>query len=203
MTDVSLHTIKLHGWLQRIRDGDKAAHDELLRGVGGRLERLARKMLRGFPQVRRWTETDDVLQNALVRLLRSLEKVEPTSVRAFFGFAAEHLRRELIDLARHYYGAHGLGKHHAGPIAAADSQGPGLEPAAPTDTAAEVERWCAFHEQVDLLPAEERETVSLIFYHAWTQAQVADLLQVDERTVRRRWQSALRKLHHVLHPDAA
>jgi RNA polymerase sigma-70 factor (ECF subfamily) len=57
--------------LNHIRQGDTTASDELLRSVCGRLETLARKMLRGFPKVRRWAQTDDVLQNALMRLLRS------------------------------------------------------------------------------------------------------------------------------------
>ena len=37
---------------------------------------------------------------------------------------------------------------------------------------------------------EEKEVVSLIFYHGWTQAQVAAFFQVGERTVRRWWVSA-------------
>src|SRR5205807_20356 len=123
--------------------------------------------------------------------------------RAFFGRAAEHLRRELIDLARHFYGPHGLGRHCGGSLGVQESQGPNREPAAPADSAADLERWCAFHEGVERLPTEEREVVGLIFYHDWTQKEVAGLFQVDERTVRRRWQSAMRKLHRVLYSDAA
>ena len=47
--------------------GDLAAPEELLRAIGGRLEALARKMLRRHPGVGRWADTDDVLQNALHR----------------------------------------------------------------------------------------------------------------------------------------
>jgi RNA polymerase sigma factor (sigma-70 family) len=48
------------------------------------------------------------------------------------------------------------------------------------------------------LPVEERQVVELIFYHGWTQAEVADLFDVTVRTVQRRWQTALMKLHRVL-----
>jgi len=48
------------------------------------------------------------------------------------------------------------------------------------------------------LPAEECEVVELIFYQGWTQAEVADLLDVTVRTVQRRWQSALLQLHQDL-----
>jgi DNA-directed RNA polymerase specialized sigma24 family protein len=47
--------------------------------------------------------------------------------------------------------------------------------------------------------AEEREVVSLLFYHGWKQAEVAELLGVTVRTVQRRWQAALVKLHGLLH----
>jgi RNA polymerase sigma-70 factor (ECF subfamily) len=100
MPHSSLDTTQLQALLDRIRAGDTAARDELLRSVVGRLEGLARKMLRGFPLVRRWNETDDVLQNALLRLLRALETVNPASTRAFFGLAAAQIRRELLDLRR-------------------------------------------------------------------------------------------------------
>jgi DNA-directed RNA polymerase specialized sigma24 family protein len=89
MDDTTPHTAQLHRWLDRVQAGDLSAREELLRSVGNRLERLARKMLGRFPTVRRWVETDDVLQSALVRLLRALEEVRPDSMRHFFALAAE------------------------------------------------------------------------------------------------------------------
>lgn len=62
----------------------------------------------------------------------------------------------------------------------------------------ELERWCTFHEQVEQLPVEEREVVGLTVYHNWTQVEIAELFGVSERTIRRRWLEALRKLHAVL-----
>jgi hypothetical protein len=51
--DPSFDTVQLHGYLERLRAGDRAATDAFLRRLCGRLERLARSMLRGFPNVRR------------------------------------------------------------------------------------------------------------------------------------------------------
>jgi DNA-directed RNA polymerase specialized sigma24 family protein len=45
---------------------------------------------------------------------------------------------------------------------------------------------------------EEREVVGLIYYHGWTQAEVAHLFEVSERTIRRRWEAALTRLHRTL-----
>jgi RNA polymerase sigma factor (sigma-70 family) len=177
-----------------------AAQDELFRAIGERLQHLAHKMLRDFPRVKRWADTCDVVQNASLRLLRALKEVEPATSREFFGLAAELVRRELLDLARHFYSSKGMGNHKSSP-ALGDSAPAGLEPPAPAEDL-ELERWCGFHEEVAGLPTEEREVVGLIYYHGWTQPEVAELFQVTERTVRRRWQSALLKLHRLLkHED--
>jgi RNA polymerase sigma-70 factor (ECF subfamily) len=196
MPDSSVHTTQLHRWLERIRSDDRAARDELLRALGARLERLAQKMLHRFADVRRWAETGDLLQNALVRLLRALEQVEPVSMAAFFGLAAEQMRRELLDLARHFYGPQGIGANHA----TNGSGGPAPpEPQSPADDAQDLERWCAFHEAVAALPAEERAVVDLLFYHGQSQAEAAEELSVTVRTVQRRWPSARLLLHDLLH----
>jgi RNA polymerase sigma-70 factor (ECF subfamily) len=182
--------------LERMKGGDRDARDELVRAFQGRLEHLAGKMLRNYPSVGRWVEVGDVLQGSLLRLLRALEAVRPESTRAFFGLAAEQMRRELLDLARHFYGPQGLGAHHDSVRADPDASRPPIEPADPGDD--DLERWCRFHEEVTRLPAQEREIVGLIYYHGWSQAQVAELFQVHVRTVRRWWESALVKLHREL-----
>jgi RNA polymerase sigma-70 factor (ECF subfamily) len=188
MSDASVHTTHLRRWVERIRAGDHAARDEMLRAIHDRLERLARKMLRRFPGVARWEQTGDLLQNALLRLLRALEAVEATSVRDFFGLAAEQMRRELLDLARRYQARRAAG--------ASSAAAP--EPATPADDPAELERWCAFHQAVGRLPPEQRDVVSLIYYHGWTQAEVAEHLGVARRSVQRYWASALVTLHGML-----
>jgi RNA polymerase sigma-70 factor (ECF subfamily) len=193
----SLHTEQLHGLLDRLRAGDRAAADELLRTVGGRLERLVRHMLKGFPNVQRWADPGDVFQGAAMRLLRTLEAVRPESARAFLGLAAVHIRRELLDLARSFDGPRGLGATH---VSSAPGSAPNPLAAAPDRGADsdELERWRQFHEAVERLPAEEREVVGLKFYHGWNEAQIAELFQVTQRTVRRWWRSAGRRLAEQL-----
>jgi RNA polymerase sigma-70 factor (ECF subfamily) len=197
-----LRTAEFHLWIDRMRDGDDTAAEQLLRHAAGQLERMARKMLRRFPGVGRWEQTDDLMQNAVVRLLRALKEVRPNSVRAFFGLAAALMRRELIDLARHYQGPQGHGANHASVFAdPAMLANPGavLDPADQGGDGNEVELWAAFHAAVESLPPEEREVVGLTFYHGWTQVEIATLFQVDERTVRRRWRSACQRLSERLH----
>ena len=185
----SFNTVQLQAYVEAVRVGDRTTTDEFLRRVSGRLERLARSMLRAFPNVGRWVDTDDVLQNALLRLLHTLQATTPESTRHFANLAALHIRRELLDLARHFRNC--LDQPAGG---SAVEEGP------PEDDSrrGDLDRWSAFHEEVDRLPVEEREVIGLTFYHGWTQAQIAELFGVDERTIRRRWRSACLKLSEAL-----
>ena len=69
-------------------------------------------MLRRYPKVHRWEQTDDVFVEAVTRLHRALETVRPESPRHFYNLAATQIRRVLIDLSRRYYGPEGIGSHH-------------------------------------------------------------------------------------------
>ncbi len=128
MAHGSQSTAQIQLRLDRLRSGDESARDELLNIACERLRRLTRKMLRDYRRVSRWEQTDDVLQNAVLRLCRGLDGVKPATVRSFINLAAVQIRRELIDLARHYNGPEGPGRHHA---SRAGSGGSGSLPGPP------------------------------------------------------------------------
>lgn len=178
-------------------NGDQVAVDALLRHYADRLTILTRRMLGDFQRVRRWAETDDVLQNALVRLVGALRSVKPQTSRDFLGLATLQIRRELIDLARHYYGPEGIGANH-------DSQGQADSQHAAANEKSDIRhepsslaQWTELHEQIGALPEEEREVVGLVFYQGLSQAAAAELLGISVRTLQRRWHDALCKLHRV------
>jgi RNA polymerase sigma factor (sigma-70 family) len=192
---------RLRSCIERLQAGEERARDELLECAGLRLVRLTRKMLRGYPAVHRWDDTDDVMQNASLRLWTSLRKVQVESVAHFFRLAALHIRRELIDLARHYYGPEGLGANHASAAAAGgDSTGNrvAFDCSDPTHEPSRVAIWADFHLQVEALPEEEREVFDLLWYQGLGQGEAAELLGVSERTVQRRWQAARVKIYRAL-----
>jgi len=206
MDSETFATLAMQQLVDRIQAGDAAAQDEICRRVGERLERLASKMLKSYPGVKRWEQTDDVLQNALMRLLKALKAVKPENMRAFFGLATEQLRRQLLDLNRHYQGVCGHGRNLVDmPAGATDETAlPVLDPvdgATGPGRTAELDRWQALHEAVEKLPTEEREVFGLAFYHGWTQAQIAELMNVNERTIRRYWQSVCMRLSEMLQGD--
>lgn len=192
MSEHEIDTVFLNDAYRRIAAQDPSAMNDLLDRVNGRLERLTRKMLHGFPGVHRWEDTSDVMQSALVKLFRSLEQVRPESTRAFIGFAAEQIRRTLIDLARHYQGPQGHGANHASGVMThgpdSDRQNFDVPDAGSGDD--NLDLWYSLHQAVAKLPVAEREVFSLSFYHGWKQAEIANLMQVSERTVRRFWTSA-------------
>jgi hypothetical protein len=110
-------------------------------------------MFRAEARLRRWEETADVLQAAMLRLLRRLRNVTPTSPRDFFRLAAGEIRRELIDLARYYFGPWGPGTNHE---AQADVPSPPGDPSDAEQCPRELAEWGEFHERVGRLPDEER-----------------------------------------------
>jgi RNA polymerase sigma factor (sigma-70 family) len=188
--------------VDRVRRGDGTASNELMRRAGARLEGLAQLMIRQFPSVGRFEETGDVLQGASMRLLRALKEVRPECTREFFGLAAEQIRRELIDLARYHLCRNAWA---CKPDSNDDSLDTSLDvlgvcgdPIAPVDPPEELEQWAAFHLAVGGLPAEQREVFNLHYYHGWKEKDIADLLQVETRTVRRKWKDACQKLNALL-----
>ncbi len=200
MDDASHSSTQIQLRLDRLRAGDATARDELLMIACDRLSRLARKMLRSYPGVRRWEQTDDVVQNAALRLCRSLEEVKPASVRSFINLAALQIRRELIDLARHYDGPEGLGRRQARASRRDEAGHPPVpaDPGTDTDDPARLADWTEFHDQIEALPGDEKEIFDLLWYQGLPHAEAATLLGVTERVVRYRWRSARLKLHERL-----
>lgn len=183
--------------LAAFHSGEPGAREALFRHVVDRLRLMARRMLRGYPRVRRWEDTADVLQNSLLRLMRSLETLRPRTAREFLGLATVEIRRELLDLARHYGGPEGLGSKHAS-VGAGDSRFAERLPETAVESASELEGWTALHEAAANLPPPEREVFDLLFYQGCTQPAAAELCNVDERTIRRRWRRVLVRLHETL-----
>lgn len=92
------NTTQLQNLLDRAAGGDDRAYDDIINLSAARLQKLTGKMLQAYPHLRRWEDTSDVFQTAVVRLHRSLSEVQPDSVKGFFGLATTQIRRTLIDL---------------------------------------------------------------------------------------------------------
>lgn len=176
--------------LARLAAGDLSARDRIVEVCAGRLRAIAHRMLGGFPAVRGEVDTDDVFQNAALRLYRALGDLAATGEppRSILGLAATQVRRELLDLARRC----------RGPESAAANRGtnalPGRSDRLLVEEAAgapePLDRWEAFHHAIAGLPAAEREVVHLAWYLGADQKTIAAVLGCSTRTVKSRWRSA-------------
>lgn len=187
--------------IDRMNAGDASARAELLEHAGTRMQRLAHRMLQDYPRVRRWEDTGDVLQNAVLRLLSALQAVPIASAAEFFRLAALQIRRELLDLARHYYGPQGHGFNHASALVDAnqqDTQRPGPDGSDTTYAPEKLAAWTDFHTKVESLPADEKAVFDLLWYQELSQADAAEILQVSVPTIKRRWLAARLRLQEVL-----
>jgi len=173
--------------------GNAEAKDLLIHHACDRLLTLTRRMFHRQPGLRRWEQTDDVFQNAMVRLHRALAACEVQSVRHFFNLATVQIRRELIDLGRKHFGSHGIGRNHHTDHQPGDERGGRLH--ALEAEPANLAEWTEFHERVQALPSEDREIVDLLYYEGLSQDDAASMLGCSVRTVRRRWQEVKCRIH--------
>lgn len=178
----------LNGTTGKFRSGDV---DRIVELAMARLVSLARQMLGANPRLRRWEETNDVVQIAAMRLYRSLQDVQPRSSHEFFGLATVQIRRTLIDLARKHFGPHGDARRHLSDplllrqMRADDS----CEPCS-------LAEWTAFHVAVEELPDEEQAVFESIYYGGATYEEAALFLGVSRRTAIRRMNRARLCLSH-------
>jgi RNA polymerase sigma-70 factor (ECF subfamily) len=192
-------TTQLQACLDRWREGDVLAREDLFRQSRRRLRQLASNMLNRFPTVRCHEETDDVLQSALIRLDRALVDVHPTSVAHYISLSALQIRRQLMALARYYARQpRRIDKgHQVG--CSSDDRPSSADPPDPTSGPATLAEWTEFHRLVEQLAPAERQIFDLHFYEGLSLADTAAQLGVSERTIKRRWQSARISLHKALH----
>ena len=183
--------------LDQAAKGDEQAYDDLLDRASDRLLKLTRKMLRRYPNLRRWEQTDDVFQNAAIRLHRSLKKVKPDSTRNFYGLATVEIRRPLIDLCRHHFGPEGAAGKYQSDIKGDEDRGI-LQNEPDHHDPDSLETWSQFHEAVEKLPDDEREVTHLVWYGGMKQAEVAKVLGVSVPTIKRRWYRARIHLHTIM-----
>ena len=133
----------------RLAAGDLTAREPILERCGERLRLLTRRMLRRFPEVHRHDDTDDVFQQAALRLHEALgamaRRGEPP--RSIMALAATQVRRTLLDLARRNRGPWSHAANHDTNVD--DGGGHHVERLA--DAAVEpLDRWEAFHAAVTL-----------------------------------------------------
>jgi RNA polymerase sigma factor (sigma-70 family) len=179
----------------------EAARDDLITLAAERMRSIAHRMLRGFPQVRRWEETDDVVQNAALRLHRALTTVVPRDEKHLISLAALQIRRELLDMARRFSTRDSFAKNLDTNVVHGASKDIRHVDVAAADCSESHDRiavWTRFHEAIARLPDEERQVFDLVWYLGAEQEEIGRILGCSGRTVRRRWDATKQTLVQAL-----
>ena len=174
-----------------LTSGDLTAGDRIVEVCSTRLRHLTHKILRTYPGVRRYDDTDDVFQGAIMRLHRALGQMAAAgeSPRSLMALGAVQIHRELVDLARRYTQQSAYQANHGTNVFDA-GDGPrhfvdeAAQPEAPLD------RWERFHAVVEQLPAEQKEVFRLVWYLGCDQKTIAAVMGCSERTVKTYWRQA-------------
>lgn len=186
--------------LDKLRAGDAGTIQALLEASMRRLQILAKRISHNIPGVKRWEQTDDLVQNSMIRIWKALDKHRPATPLEYYRLASTIIRRELIDLSRHYYGAEGIGANQARTAIPIDSQlaSPVELKADQTHEPSNLASWTEFHSYIDSLDDEQRSLFDLLWYQDLTLTEAAEMLGSSERTVRRRWKLARVALYEAV-----
>jgi RNA polymerase sigma factor (TIGR02999 family) len=184
-------TENISALLRQVQDGEAGARDRLFAAAYDELRKLAHARLRDGGR-NTFLETTVLVHESYLRFvdggaLRSDDR------RAFFAYASQVMRSVIIDTVRERR---------------AERRGGGLIDAT-LDTQA-VERAPDGEEQVlnvheALLALEQAEprlakVVEMRYFGGYTEQEIADTLDVTERTVRRDWEKARLLLTALLQP---
>lgn len=168
--------------LRHVASGERGALDRLYTALYPDLKRLARSRLHAQGRAE-GLGTTTLVHETFMRLVRARE-LNLDDRRHFFAYAAKTMRHVIVDEAR-AWGAQrrGAGAEHC-TLSAADDEGVACRD---SDALQRVHEALATLEQLD---PELARTVDMRFFGGYSEAEVAELMGVSERTVRRRWDTA-------------
>ncbi len=175
----------LNSLLNLLKKGDEKSKIQIVEFSFKRFKKLAKRMIASYPLLRTKADTDDLLQNFIIRLTKAIESIVPNNSIDFFQLASVLMRNELIDMGRKLFGKDGAKKNFEQPTDPKflDAKEPGEGPSG-------ISEWVEFHESIDTLPEEEKNVFQLVFYQGLTHEEVSSLLGISIKTVFRRWTKA-------------
>ena len=167
--------------IHKVADGDLAARDELFAAAYSELRKLARSRLRDGGR-NTFLETTALVHESYLRFVK-VGELGIEDRKAFFSYASKVMRSVIIDAVRERQ---------------AERRGGDLtELTLNTQIAAELPSGEAevLHVHEALLALEKAEprlaqVVEMRYFGGYSEAEIAEVLDVTERTVRRDWEKA-------------
>ncbi len=173
--------------LQRAACGDRAALDAVYTSLYPELKRIARSRLRQQGRGDS-VSTTMLVHESFVRLVGARElRIEDR--RHFFAYAAKTMRNIIIDSAReHLAERRGGGAEHV-TLGDADANADAMQ-LADSHASDELVRVSDALHELETVDPELAELVEMRYFGGYSEAEIAELQGVNERTVRRRWDKA-------------
>jgi RNA polymerase sigma factor (TIGR02999 family) len=169
--------------LQRAANGDRAALDSVFAALYPDLKRVARAAL--YRQGRADSmQTTVLVHESFLRLISS-HGLRLQDRRHFFAYAAKVMRNFILDDARAYFAeSRGGAAEHL--TLGADEAMQVVDKSASD----ELLRVDAALLELEAIDPQLAELVEMRYFGGYTEVEVAELLGIAERTVRRRWDKA-------------
>lgn len=167
--------------LERVRAGDGAARDEVFSAAYQELQRLARARLRdgGRNTV---LETTSLVHECYLRFIGAGE-LRAEDRRAFFAYASQVMRSVILNNVRERIAQKRGGDRQSSEA----SDPPAADPPGDEQTVLEV------HEALkDLEKADPRlaQVAEMRYFGGYSEKEIAETLEITERTVQRDWEKA-------------
>ena len=175
--------------IHKVGDGDVAARDELFAAAYSELRKLARSRLRDGARGT-FLDTTALVHESYLRFLR-VGELRAEDRRAFFAYASKIMRSVIIDSVRERQA-----ERRGGDLTelTLDTQVSAELPSGETEV---------LHVHEALLALEQAEprlaqVVEMRYFGGYSEVEIAEVLGVTERTVRRDWDKARLLLMNAL-----
>jgi RNA polymerase sigma factor (TIGR02999 family) len=178
--------------LSRVTDGDPAARDALFAATYPELRRLAHSRLYGGGR-NTVLDTTALVHESYLRLVQTGELTFEDR-RAFFGYASRVMRSVIVDTAR----------ARSAERRGGDAQKLTLSTDLVRDLPQDEEGIVQVHEallELEQADARAAQMVEMRYFGGYSDKEIADALDLTERTVQRDWEKAKMLLRVILRPD--
>jgi RNA polymerase sigma factor (TIGR02999 family) len=163
--------------------GDRAALDAVYASLYPDLKRVARARLRQQGRAD-GMNTTMLVHESFVRLVGA-RGLRLEDRHHFFAYAAKTMRNVIIDSAREH-----LAERRGGGAVHVTLGNAEAVPNADADASGELVRVNDALHELEAVDPELAELVEMRYFGGYSEAEIAELLGVAERTVRRRWDKA-------------
>ncbi len=180
--------------LDRLGRGEDAARRAILERAHHRLVKIAAAIFQAdFRDLHGRHTVDSVVGDLWIRMERALAATQPSTVQGFFGLVFLNVRRILIDLARQQ--RRDDARRRDVPFEMGESGTPKeFDVADTTHDPVRLALLTELHQQIQILPIDERSVFEIRYYGGYSQAEIAEILRLHPRTVSRLWHAATSRL---------